>query len=267
VCQAIFAGEWATMLYESISAEVVPRHLLILFTVLMLFIGHYVVTNLFTAVLVNEFINAEGQHKSEEISHKLALIDSEAAPETDEKEKPEKPPSLAALKGEKDISTRNRRRGSAMESLINAPTPHGEICGSCCSCCTSCGCCSASSGLRIACREMLISSAFQAVVLALILVSCIIVALDSPRVDPTSHYAHTLHLAEARAHAPFERHPPIRTPPATQPFIRTPPLTPQLNSCAAAQPPPPRVCWTRAWQVATLVFFVLEMVHGTDRSN
>lgn len=55
----IFSGEWAAVLYEGLAADVVPRLLTILFVVLALLVGHFVVINLFVAELVNAFVSEE----------------------------------------------------------------------------------------------------------------------------------------------------------------------------------------------------------------
>lgn len=59
----IFTGEWAAALYETIAADVVPKQITVLFIVLALLIGHFVVINLFVAELVNAFVAEERAQK------------------------------------------------------------------------------------------------------------------------------------------------------------------------------------------------------------
>lgn len=193
----------------------------ILFVVTTLLLGHFVIVNLFTATLVEAFVNDDKDRRvarAKRLARLKAFGGFAKATSRLGKSCKVKPSThngasngasngdgdddssvcgvgLAALTGSEEqqaegtlymISRPRSPRGQVVQH--NAPLL-GAIEG------TTCGCCGANNSIRHACWKLLQSDRWKLLVLLLIIASCACLVLDHPLLDPQSTLAARLALA------------------------------------------------------------------------
>ena len=148
----VCSPQWTSFYYEALAASMESVATLS-FVVLTLLIGHFVVVNLFVAVLVNAFVNDERERW--ELNR--------ARPD-------------AALTHDNALDDEENDGAQELEDV-------------------TCGCLGTSSPLRVACHVILAHELWTGLVVLLVLASCVCLAFDDPRLDPTSPLAERLRLA------------------------------------------------------------------------
>ena len=162
---AVFIGEWVAVLYEGLTAGLASPSAMTAFIVVTLGIGNFVVVNLFVAELVKAFVNRERERHH--VTQLEQLQRGSVAAEAE----------VLAAPTEVEAATCGPSETISGSSDSEAELPmHGH----------TCFCCGPAAPWRRACRMVLLSEVWKGFVLMVVLVSCVCLAIDNPRVEPHS---------------------------------------------------------------------------------
>lgn len=183
----IFSGEdWVGFL--NAAATTADSSSVVLFVIAALLLGHLVIVNLFVAVLVEAFVHDEQDRRRNDLLGRRAQFeekDSACAISTDSLA-PEAPGGGHTGHATNGFSHASSREPRQLESHREGSLPlHG----------ITCLCCSKQSAFRRLCRQVLLSSPWELLVLMLVVASCIHLAVDNPNLDPDSEEARRLVIA------------------------------------------------------------------------
>ena len=190
---AIFSGHWAEGLYDAVAAAeegMMSRSSPIAFTFMALLVGHFVLVNLFVAVLVERFVQDESTRRREAASKPGAGKSRNVLATWQERAK-------AITKKVLEIAHTSpsfkQRAASAMgdeEEMDEASERPAQTDSD-----VTCGCLRPESPLRLMSAAILSNPMWDMLVLSLILISCLCLAYDSPQLDPESTLAGDLAVA------------------------------------------------------------------------
>ena len=176
----IFTGEWTAFFYEALDAQVDPNSATA-FVVVSLLVGHFIVVNLFVAVLVDSFVQDERERRDQQDA--AACDGGQCVPANGS-------PAIAVAPADSESAGGEGSSGGSS-------APPLRLSG------VTCFCLDDTSGLRRLSRTVLGHEAWRGLVLALVLASCVCLVYDDPRLDPTSELAARLSIANYALLAAF----------------------------------------------------------------